>query len=149
MTEITKIHARVWTANVGGAETHSWIYLGFGGREFLLDTADTDFQVGMDQTFILGEGSNLTTPEYNDPRTPPLNTDDLRYFPVYLRMEGAGSVQPWCIEWASVHVNPGTPSELRYTHPSLKEVDEQHRIWLDDRYGKALYLRPDHDSEPH
>lgn len=142
MPEIAKIVAHVWTADVQGAGTDSWVYLGAGGREFLLDTDETDLQQNMDQKFIFGDGSNVLNPEYNDPHTPPLNTDDLRYFPVYLRMEASGSGQAWCIEWASVHINPGTTSETYYAHPSLTKVNDQRRIWLDNRYGKALYLRP-------
>jgi hypothetical protein len=148
MAPITKIDAHIRTANVGGADTSSWIYLGVGGREFLLDTDQTDFARDADQHFLFGDGSNVVNPEYNDPRTPPLDTHDLRYFPVYIRMEGAGSVQPWCVEWASVTVNPDTSNAHRFIHPSLEEVTDRNRIWLDDKYGKALWLRPDHDTDP-
>ncbi|MFJ8660287.1 hypothetical protein [Streptomyces sp. NPDC093795] len=74
MTAITKISARVKTANVSGADTGACVYLGIGGREFLLDSTGADFTVGADQTFTFGEGNNVNNPEYDDPHSPQLDT---------------------------------------------------------------------------
>lgn len=144
MSAITQILAHVKTADVSHAGTDSWIYLGVGGREFLLDLADrTDTHTGQDDKYYFGEGTNVADPQYNDPRTPPLDTDDLPYFPVYLRMETSGSEPPWCVEWVSVTINPDTREARHYVHPGLHRTTETNRIWLADAYGKAIYLRPD------
>ncbi|MFB4420670.1 hypothetical protein C5F59_006200 [Streptomyces sp. QL37] len=147
MSAITQIKVHLMTADVDKAGTDSWIYVGVGGREFLLDLADReDTHRGNDATYYFGEGTNVTDPEYNDPRKPPLDTAHLDRLPVYLRMESNGSTPGWCIEWVSVTVNPDTRDAHRFTHPSLRRVTETNRIWLDNDYGKALYLLPDDDG---
>ncbi|CAL9676918.1 hypothetical protein [Streptomyces sp. enrichment culture] len=143
MSEITQIKAHVMTADVEHAATGAWIYLGVGGREFVLDLAGkSDFAQGADDTYVFGDGANVENAQYNDPRTPPLDTDDLQYFPVYLRFESSQSGAAWCLEWVLVTVNEGQRGERSYEHPSLRTVNERHRIWLDNSYGKAVYLRP-------
>lgn len=148
MASISQIVAHIVTADVEHASTGSWIYLGVGGREFSLDTHGIDFSRGADANFRLGEESNVKYPEYNDPRTPPLSTEDLPHFPVYLRVETAGDGPAWCLEWASVTVDPDSSHCRRYTHPSLSGSTGERRIWLDTGYGKALYLRPTDDADP-
>lgn len=143
MAPITQIRAHVETADVGGAGSDSWTYLGVGGREFLLDLQGrSDTGRAADDTYYFGEGTNVENAEYNDPRTPRLDTDDLIHFPVYLRVETSGSEPPWCIEMVSVTVNPESRDARQYTHPALRPHSERGRIWLDDKSGKALYLRP-------
>ncbi|MFC8538159.1 hypothetical protein ACFUJY_30190 [Streptomyces sp. NPDC057249] len=146
MTAISEILAHIVTADIDHASTGSWIYLGVAGREFSLDTHGVDFSRGADANFRLGEDSNVKYPEYNDPRRPPLSTEDVHHFPVYLRVESAGDRAAWCLEWASVTVDPGTGHRRRYTHPALSGTG--HRIWLDTGYGKTLYLRPEEEDEP-
>ncbi|GGZ07449.1 hypothetical protein CP967_32425 [Streptomyces nitrosporeus] len=148
MAAISQIIAHIVTADVEHASTGSWIYLGLGGREFSLDTHDVDFSRGADACFLLGEESNVKYSDYNDPRTPPLSTEDLAHSPVYLRVETAGDGPAWCLEWVSVTVNPDTSYRRRFIHPSLAGSAREHRIWLDTGYGKAVYLRPVDDAEP-
>ncbi|MCG7527731.1 hypothetical protein MHW47_25245 [Streptomyces sp. OfavH-34-F] len=148
MTVISQIVAHVVTADTDHASTGSWIYLGLGGREFSLDTYGVDFSRGADAHFRLGEDSNVKYSSYNDPRTPPLSIEDLRHFPVYLRMESAGDRAAWCLEWVSVTVDPDAGHRHRYTHPALAGRSSRHRIWLDTGYGKALYLRSDCEEAP-
>ncbi|WP_031089660.1 hypothetical protein [Streptomyces sp. NRRL WC-3549] len=148
MAAISQIVAHVVTADVEHASTGSWIYLGLGGREFSLDTHGIDFSRGADANFRLGAESNVKYPEYNDPRTPPLSTEDLSHFPVYLRVETAGGGPAWCLEWVSVTVDPDTSRRRRFTPPCLSGSGREGRIWLDTGYGKALYLRPADDPGP-
>ncbi|MCD9146028.1 hypothetical protein [Streptomyces albireticuli] len=144
MAAITQILAHLKTADTKNASTDSSVYLGIGGREFLLDLKDRDeMEQGADEKYYFGEGSNVEQKEYNDPSKPPLTDDDVRYFPVYLRLEPSGSDPGWCVEWASVTVNPDTPDAHRYIHPSLHKVSDTNRIWLESDAGKTLYLRPD------
>lgn len=148
MAAITQIIAHVVTADFEDASTGSWVYLGIGGREFSLDTHGIDFCRGSDAFFRLGEESNVKYPDYNDPRYPPLHTEDLPHFPAYLRLETAGDDPAWALEWVSVRVNPDGGGTWRYTNPSLRRDARRHSIWLDTGYGKALYLRPDEDFSP-
>ncbi|MEV0600375.1 hypothetical protein AB0I82_13915 [Streptomyces sp. NPDC050315] len=143
MAAITKIRAHVMTTNVAQAASGAWVYLGIGGREFLLDIQGADLTQGGDDEYFFGEDANVENAEYNDPRTPPLSTEDVAAFPVYLRFESAGSAAGWCLEWVSVTANPGTHDAQRFVHPSLREITEKNRIWLDNSYGKAVYLRPE------
>ncbi|MFI6085714.1 hypothetical protein ACIBBB_33015 [Streptomyces sp. NPDC051217] len=84
MSDITQIRARIETANVKGAGTDSWIYLGIAGREFCLDPGSGNgyFEQGAKACFVLGEqggpdngeGGFTNVPvadaEWNDPRMP-------------------------------------------------------------------------------
>lgn len=81
MTAITKIIARVVTADLEYADTQSRIHLGIAGREFRLATGDErDFARGSELEFVLGEDANVLNPEHNDPRlSPVLDTADLDF----------------------------------------------------------------------
>jgi hypothetical protein len=87
MTAITKIIARVVTADLEYADTQSRVHLGIAGREFRLATGDErDFARGSEREFVLGEDANVLNPEHNDPRlSPVLDTADLDHHPVHLR----------------------------------------------------------------
>lgn len=84
-----------------------------------------------DAIFRFGEDSNVRHPDYNDPRFPPLRTEDLPHFTAYLRMETAGEDPAWSLEWVSVRVNPDGFDTWRYTNPSLRRDARRHIIWLD------------------
>lgn len=141
MADITKIEAYVYTADVTAAGTDGWVYLGIAGREFLLDSSGNDFEQGSTFTYVLGEGANVLNGEYNDPRKPQLDTDDLDRYPAYIRFEPAGSNPAWCLERATVTVNGGSDVPHRFDNPRLVGTAENQRIWLDQSYGKSVYLK--------
>ena len=141
MAAITKIEAYVFTAEDDGGGTDSYVYLGLGGREFALDTSADDFQRGAAQTFVLGDGGNVLNATTNDPRRPQLDTSDLHLFPVYLRIEPSGSEPDWCLERATVTVNPGQNSLATYDYLSLAGTEAHQKIWLGTSHGKLLHLK--------
>ncbi|MET9444399.1 hypothetical protein [Streptomyces sp. NPDC006610] len=138
MAAITKIVAAVWTADTAAAATDSTVYLCVAGREFKLETDGNDFERGAYTEYVLGEGTNVLDSQYNDPRIPQLDTDDLGHYPVYVRMEPSGSGPDWHLERIKVTVQPGGHT---FDNPVLENQAENRRIWLGQKPGKILYLR--------
>ncbi|MEU2655978.1 hypothetical protein ABZ615_11700 [Streptomyces sp. NPDC007325] len=152
MADITQIRAKIETADVYEAGTDSWVYLGIAGREFLLDSGSgNDFEQGVNTCFVLGRQDKsdahdhftvvpVVKAEYNDPRKPQLDTDDLDHYPIYIRMEEQGSAPGWCVERVRVSVH-GSGSEHHFDNLRLDTKAENRRIWLDRRYGQRIFLR--------
>ncbi|MBX9399367.1 hypothetical protein K4749_38915 [Streptomyces sp. TRM72054] len=139
MSAITKITAEVTTADVAHAGTDGWVYLGIAGREFVLTIASiNNFEQGRSDTYVFGLDANVQNADYNDPRTPQLDTDDLDRYPVYLRFEPEGTNPAWCLERVTVTVNPGSETSHRFDNPRLVGAP---RIWLDQAYGKQVGLK--------
>lgn len=87
MTQVNKI-VFVARMGLGGASTDGWVYLGIGGREFLLDTDANDFQAGLER-FVFGEESNVKNADRNDPRTGwPISLEECLRHPPYIRFQG-------------------------------------------------------------
>lgn len=137
MADITKIVARILTADIAGAKTDSGtLYLGIAGREFVLETPADDMEQGANDEFVLGEDSNVEQADYNDPRKPQLTTEDLDRYPAYLRYLGTDG---WCLERATVTVNPGPDAHV-FDNLDLQGLGETRRIWLRNDYGQRLGL---------
>jgi hypothetical protein len=111
---VTQIQVRITTSSVTGAGTNAKVFLGIGGREFRLDSANPcgDFETGQDVIYTLGVNANanfLSNPglipgtarpcptgmsaieaaEDNDPRHPQIDTnfiDQPNTTPTYIRM---------------------------------------------------------------
>ncbi|WP_030565622.1 hypothetical protein [Streptomyces aureocirculatus] len=143
MANITKITARVLTADEENAETEGRVYLGIAGREFLLDN-NRQIQRGQYIDYVLGDGANVTSPEYNDPRKPQLDTDDLDRYPVYIRLEEEGDNPAWCLEQAYTTVNPESRTPQQFHNRRLQGTgSDTTRIWLSSQYGTKVYLKRD------
>lgn len=134
MTAIRRIDVRLVTKADPGADTDGEVYIGVGGREFYIDSAQDDFELGADDTYVLGQGSNVLNSARNDPTSPPLDTSDLDKFPVYVRFEPTGSAPDWHLGRADVTVNPGT-NQVKYS--ALAGSPD---IWLSQKSGKFCYL---------
>lgn len=92
MADITQIRAKIEVADLPEAGSDDWVYLGIAGREFVLDSGYADdFDKGTKKIFVLGEqheddteGDFTVVPvieaEYNDPRKPQLDTEDLALY---------------------------------------------------------------------
>ncbi|MFH8470930.1 hypothetical protein [Streptomyces sp. NPDC017991] len=78
--------------------------------------------------------------EYNDPRKPQLDTEDLSLYPAYLRVEDAGSNPALCLERVRVSVHASDGSVHKFDNLRLDTVADSRRIWLQQKYGKQLYL---------
>ncbi|MFI7316989.1 hypothetical protein [Streptomyces venezuelae] len=142
MAKISKINVRVRTANVPEAATDGRVYAALAGREFRLETPGVDdFEQAAHATYTLGDGSNVTNTDQNDPRSPQLDTSDVTAHPVYIRFEEAGSQPAWAVEGATIEINPGTPSALKYDVTWLTGTGEGHYVWLGADSGKQLNLR--------
>ncbi|MFE9686838.1 hypothetical protein ACFYXC_41275 [Streptomyces sp. NPDC002701] len=152
MADITQIRAKIEVANLSEAGSDDWVYLGIAGREFVLDSGNgDDFDIGTKKVFVLGEqqeddteGNFTVVPvvegEYNDPRRPQLDTDDLGLYPVYLRVEDAGSHPELCLERVRVSVYGADGSVHKFDNVRLDKVADNRRIWLHQKYGRQLYL---------
>ncbi|SFD41002.1 hypothetical protein [Streptomyces aidingensis] len=141
MPAIISITVRIHTADVRGAETVGAVYLGLAGREFRLRKSAAGLARGAEDTFTLGEEADVFDAEFNDPRSPGLDTADLDRFPAYLRLAPAGPGSAWCLEDVTVTVNPGSGSPVVLGNPALEGDGPERRIWLDDYYGTTLHLR--------
>ncbi|OKK02618.1 hypothetical protein AMK26_23705 [Streptomyces sp. CB03234] len=143
MAEITKVNVQLITATESEANVGGWVYVSIAGREFSLDADHNDFEPGDNFTYTFGEGSNVLYADRNDPRFPALDTDDLDRYPVYLRYEPPGSEpnESWCLERVIVTVNPGGEFTARYDNLRLAGSAANQKIWLGQRYGKAVNLR--------
>ncbi|MFJ4840187.1 hypothetical protein [Streptomyces sp. NPDC088746] len=153
MSDITQIRAKIETADVDGAGTSAWVYLGLAGREFLLDSGSgSDFVQGAKTCFVLGEQNTHSDPdssftdvtvndaEWNDPRKPQLDTEDLDY-PAYIRFVKSGDNPPWCIERVQITVHTSTGDRHHFDNRTLAHRNDARRIWLHDLYGERLFLR--------
>jgi hypothetical protein len=134
MTTISRIDVRIATASDAGSGTDGDVFVGVGGREFYIDSAQNDFEAGADDTYTLGEAANVLNSSRNDPRNPQLDTTDLNKFPVYVRFEQPGDTSEWHLERADVTVNPGS-NQIRYS--ALAGSPD---IWLGRKSGRFCYL---------
>lgn len=128
----------ITTTFAEGASTDGAVYLGLGGREFRLDIGDHhDFVEGDEVTYVFGEGANVLFPERNDPRAGlPLSLEDVRRFPVYIRLEAHQKQDDW--ELANVRVRISASSgSVKYA--ALQGGTE--RLWLGRQSGNILHLR--------
>ncbi|MGW5820073.1 PLAT/LH2 domain-containing protein [Streptomyces noursei] len=137
MANIERINAYIATGTDSGAGTDAYIYLGIAGREFLLDASGNDFENGTEFTYTLGDQTNVSYPEYNDPRKPQLTTEDLHH-PTYLRFVASGTGPDWQLDRVTVTVNPNLADAVTYDRKALE--GEGNTIWLGTSYGERLYL---------
>ena len=138
MASINQISARIKTGNRGEtAGTNGRIYLGIGGREFNLNLlGGSDFEAGMDQTFVLGEGANSgPAPADNDPRSPhQLVTENLDKYPIYVRFEPRTEDDRWDLDEISVTVNPGS------AQIGFSALGSGSHIWFGNKSTKIFYF---------
>jgi hypothetical protein len=142
MADIQQIAALIWTSNAKDSGTDSNVYLGIGGREFLLDTPRDDFETGAGGLApVVGVNSTVKNPEMNDPRSPyQLLTEELAQYPVYLRLDGNDH---WKVLYGAVFVypDPSQASTHRFYTP-IPLTGENGGFWLGPKAGKSLHLRP-------
>jgi len=137
MASITQIKLRLVTGNRADASSDGDVFLGVAGREFNVDSHDTDyndFQQGDDRTYIFGEGANVLRPQENDPRSP-WQTDfaNLRLSPRYVRFE-PGRGGDWNLERVDLTVvyQGGSAQWI--------QLEGSAHLWLGESRGKFLYL---------
>jgi hypothetical protein len=142
MAAIRKVVVEIRTANAEYAGTDGRVYLGLAAREFRLATSGTDnFEQGSQNTFTLGDGSNVSNSALNDPRSPQLDTSDLDLHPVWLRLEEAGAEPSWALEGITVTVNSDSTDRRKYDTTWLAGEGPGHYVWLGRDSGKQVVLR--------
>src|SRR5262245_5832990 len=134
MAAITRIDLNITTGDKG---TDGRVYLGLGGREFLLHRAgQNDFKKNTTDPFVLGDPNNLFTvanPGLNDPRAPlALDTAELSLFPIYLRLQ---AINRWHIKGGTLKIQAGGSTETITILPRARNV------FLGPDCGEYLFLR--------
>jgi hypothetical protein len=140
MANIEKINIEVLTGDEPNAGTDALVYLGIGGREFLLDNYNKDdFRRGDRNYFRLGRDSTVTHPSENNPAAPRLTLDDVDRHPVYLRLNAQVESDDWLVDnvWVTVRADE---RDLRYGRFALDGPGGDHSIWLGLRAGLVLHL---------
>lgn len=137
MADVQTIYPIVMTSKDTDSGTDGAVFLGIGGREFRLDSKYDTLHPGDALNASIGVQSQVKNPTLNDPRTPyVLRSQDLGYFPTYLRLEGDDH---WKIAHALVIVDSGPVTN--WFSADIPSVDGHGGLWLGPRSGKCLYLR--------
>jgi hypothetical protein len=142
---ITKIEVILGTSSnssgIVNAQTNSNVYLGIGGREFNVSQPN-DFRAGSQSIYLLGLGSNVSSPEGNDPRFGlPLTFALARAFPVYIRMSELTD-DDWEVDRVEVSIFTGASgsTQASFFWHALTDDPLAH-LRLGRRFGFQLFLR--------
>jgi hypothetical protein len=144
---IQKIVFRIRTADIEDAGTDGEVYVGFCGREFHIGTSYEDFERGEERSYSTGTSAeagevNVSNPALNNPGAlPPLDSEDIGIYPVYVRFEPVGRDDHWSLQYISV-IAAGVKYEAL-------EPEDDTTIYttLGYKSGKCLYLHPAGNSE--
>ena len=147
MVTIQKIVFRIRTADIEDAGTDGEVYVGFCGREFHIGTSYEDFERGEERSYSTGTSAeagevNVSNPALNNPGAlPPLDSEDIGIYPVYVRFEPVGRDDHWSLQYISV-IAAGVKYEAL-------EPEDDTTIYttLGYKSGKCLYLHPVRNSE--
>ena len=147
MSQVTGILCQVITGNVDGAGTDGNVYLGLGGREFRLDSAQDDYERGSWREYVMGDGpwsgpvTPVRNPQWNDPRVGfPLDTANLTRSPVYIRF-ALGGDDNWNLRWATALVY-APQFVVGFTPPPSFD-----NLWLGFDSGQVVFLTDAHWRE--
>ena len=147
MVTIQKIVFRIRTADIEDAGTDGEVYVGFCGREFHIGTSYEDFERGEERSYSTGTSAeagevNVSNPSLNNPSAlPPLDSEDIGIYPVYVRFEPVGRDDHWSLQYISV-IAAGVKYEAL-------EPEDDTTIYttLGYKSGKCLYLHRARNSE--
>jgi hypothetical protein len=142
MVTIQKIVFKFRTSDTEDAGTDGEVYVGFCGREFHVGTSYEDFERGTVRRYSSGTRAtddevNLNNPTLNDPRSfPPLDSENIALYPVYIRFEPIGRYDHWSVQYVSVDA-----AGVKY---EALEPEDDTTIYtvLGYKSGKYLYLHP-------
>lgn len=138
---INKLHIVITTDNANNADTDGTVFLGIGGREFCCDSSADDRERGSTQTYVFGEGANVTRAPANDPRNPSLDAASIDRLPVYLRFESGDD--HWAVRRAQLTVN-----DAAWPGYELLIGDNEAPLWLGPHSGKIVHLTKHNDGLP-
>jgi hypothetical protein len=134
MARITRIDVATSTGDEG---TNGRVFVGMGGREFLLDRAGrNDFGRNNNDHFVLGVPNNVDVVKNSDQNDPnqllPLDTDDLSRFPIYLRLE---AVTGWHLTGATLKITSNAGVE------TLTALPGNQNLFLGPETGTVLFIK--------
>jgi hypothetical protein len=148
MTHLGKITVEIKTANASGAGTNGRVYLGIGRREFLLDKTGDQFQPGSTDTFVIGVGGNIKSPNNSNdlPLGANMNSPEIQFasvddIPIYIRFEPENNNDNWNVESVRLtaqQYDGSTPGEISQYSDDFSENDN--RIWLGNSSGLIMVL---------
>ena len=147
MAKITGILCQIITGDVSGAGTDGRVYLGLGGREFLMNSTADDYERDCWREYVMGRGPiepdlparqiRVLEGDQNDPRVGfPLDTAQLTRTPAYIRFEPTGSNSNWNLRSVIALVYTGAGQFFA----SFRPPDRFDNMWLGHDFGKMLYL---------
>ncbi len=144
MTNVEMIWVRFETGDQQGAGTDGDIYLGIGGREFMVDSSSDDFERSSDQYYAIGKPNTILNYKINDPRKPQIEIEDVKAFPVYIRFAPKTRTDRWNVDVVWVGVNDDTFNHIDF-YRNIKIIDgvREEGFWLGTHSGLFLYLRKD------
>lgn len=154
MSIIHKIRVRIHTSDKEGAGTDGNVYLGIGGREFLIDSEKDDFERGSDRTYSLStypaDSGDVVVKNRgdNNPLAPlQIHGNDLDKFPVYIRFDPKDSNDHWIVQFVRVFVLSEEPT---ITYGNLGPDNASHPMYLKlgTNCGKWLFLERIVDRGP-
>jgi hypothetical protein len=129
MAIISQIEVTVETGERGSNGRAS---LGFGGREFVLDTSANDLRPRSTSRFVLGHDANVRNAARNDPGAlMPVPIEDVGLFPAYLRLDGSG---PWDLAGVRAIARAGVQAV------SFAALPGTERLVLGDATGRRVFL---------
>ncbi|QAA75898.1 MAG: hypothetical protein BIP78_0130 [Candidatus Bipolaricaulis sibiricus] len=143
MSQIKRVEIHVRTAHVPGRRPDGDLYVGVGGREFVVSLKREDFPP--DRVLVYAFGENPSPTKHageNDPSAQRLTTDTLRDYPVYVRYEPDGKKDNWCVEDLRIVADGRGGDERRFRAAILGTTEgrEAPQIWLGKRFGKMICL---------
>ena len=148
MGVIQKITFRIRTADFEDAGTDGEVYVGICGREFHIDSDRDDFERGSERTYASGLTAvpgevNVNNPTLNNPKAfPPLLSEDISLYPVYVRFEPKSNNDHWALQYISLNADGVKYEALG------PEDDTTTYTFLGYKSGKWFYLHPSRRSNP-
>ncbi|MEP6634955.1 MAG: hypothetical protein ABJA62_12190 [Luteimonas sp.] len=141
MAKVERIWVRFQTGDKQNAGTDGDIYLGIGGREFMVDSSNDDFERGADQYYDIGQPATIQNRAINDPRAPQITTEDISAFPVYVRFAPKSRSDQWNLDIVWVGVNDPDSNRLDfYRNITISDGVREEGFWLGVHSGLVLYL---------
>jgi hypothetical protein len=156
MSYVGKIEVIITTADKQGAGTNGEVYLGIGRREFLLNIPGHDaFKQGQNDTFIIGDGSNVKNSNSNvsginnlpnRPTAPGENSPVILFvwldlFPTYIRFNPLDANDNWNIEEVYVKATKyPEKNALQEYYAFGLPVFRDGSVWLGKSSGLVLHL---------
>ena len=147
MTHLGKVTVEIKTANVSGAGTNGRVYLGIGRREFRLDKSGDQFQPGSTDTFVIGDGGNIKSPNHSNDlalganmNAPEIQFNSIDDIPIYIRFEPENNNDNWNVESVRLTAQQYDPDPGDTSQYSDDFSENDNRIWLGYSSGLIMVL---------